>query len=97
MWGIAPVEPGYAKTIIKPQLSTLKYSKISVPTIRGNIEAEFKVTGKTKEYSITLPGNMKCDFVIPDVKNLTILFNGKKIKPDSGKIILKPGLNKIII
>jgi alpha-L-rhamnosidase len=97
MWGIAPAEPGYAKAIIKPQLSTLKYSKISVPTIRGNIEAEFKVTGKTKEYSITIPGNMKCDFVLPEVKNLTILFNGKKIQTEIGLISLKSGLNKILL
>ncbi|MBE3087283.1 MAG: alpha-L-rhamnosidase [Bacteroidetes bacterium] len=97
MWGIAPVEPGYAKAIIKPQLSTLKFTEITVPTILGNIEAEFKVTGKTKEYSITIPGNMKCDFVLPDVKNLTILFNGKKIRTEIGIISLKPGFNKIVI
>jgi len=55
------------------------------------------VTGKTKEYSITIPGNMKCDFVLPDVKNLTILFNGKKIRTEIGIISLKPGLNKLVI
>lgn len=97
LWGITPVEPGYAKAIIKPQLSSLKYSKISVPTIRGIIKAEFKVTEKTQEYSITIPANMECDFILADFQKLTVIFNGKKIKPETGNIILKPGLNKILI
>jgi alpha-L-rhamnosidase len=97
MWGIEPVEPGYAKAIIKPQLSTLKFSEISVPTIRGNIKAEFKVTDKGKEYNISLPANMECDFILPDVNNLTIIFNGKKFLTEAGKISLKPGLNKLVI
>ncbi len=97
MWGIAPVEPGYAKAIIKPQLSTLEFTRITVPTIRGNIEAEFKVTGKTKEYSITIPGNMKCDFVLPDVRDYAIFLNGKKVDTGSENLRLKSGLNKIKI
>ncbi len=97
MWGIAPGEPGYAKAIIKPQLSALKFTRITVPTIRGNIEAEFKVTGKTKEYSITIPGNMKCDFVLPDVRDYAIFLNGKKVDTGSENLRLKSGLNKIKI
>jgi hypothetical protein len=79
MWGISPAEPGFAKCIIRPQLGNLKHSKIKVPAIRGFIEAEFRDTGKLKEYIITIPGNMVCDFVNTD---------GKIIK-------LLPGLNKI--
>ena len=66
MWGISPAEPGFAKCIIRPQLGSLKYSKITVPTIRGSIKAEFRDTGKSKEYLITIPGNMECDFVISE-------------------------------
>jgi alpha-L-rhamnosidase len=97
MWGISPVEQGYAKAIIKPQLSNLKYSKISVPTIRGNIEAEFKMTGKTREYSITIPGNMKCVFVLPDVRGFSVFLDNKKVDSNEERLILKPGLNKIIL
>jgi len=81
MWGISPAEPGFARCIIRPQLGNLKHSRIKVPTIRGFIEAEFRDTGKLKEYIITIPGNMLCDFKNPD---------GKIIK-------LLPGLNKIKI
>ena len=97
VWGIAPVEPGYAKAIFKPQLSSLKYSKITVPIIRGNIETEFIVTGKTKEYSITIPANMECDFVLPIVRGFSVFLNSKKVDTRIKNIRMKPGLNKIII
>lgn len=97
IWGISPVEPGYAKAIIRPQLSRLNFSKINVPTVRGNIEAEFRVTENAKEYLITLPGNMKCDFILSDSKDLAVLLNGNKIDRGIEKIGLMPGVNKIII
>ena len=96
MWGIAPVKPGFSKAVIRPQLSSLTYSKISVPTIRGNINAEFRDSGKLKEYIITIPANMECDFVIAIVNNLTITLNGKKHKTATGIIKLRSGNNKIV-
>ncbi len=83
MWGIRPVKPGYSKAVIKPQLGNLTYSQISVPTIRGNIVAEFKNSGKSKEYLIIIPANMECDFVINDVKKLTI-----KLHSGTNRIVL---------
>lgn len=79
MWGIAPAEPGFKKAEIRPQLGELDYSKISVPTIRGTIIAEFRKKGKSEQYFITIPGNIECDFVIPEHKVYQ----------------LNPGLNKI--
>ena len=64
MWGIVPATPGFGRVVIKPQLGNLKYSKIAVPTIRGTISAEFSDKGKTKQYLITLPGNMECDLEV---------------------------------
>ncbi len=63
MWGITPAEPGWKKAIIRPRLSRLKSSRITVPTIRGNIQAEYSSDEKSARYKITLPGNMECDFV----------------------------------
>lgn len=83
MWGIRPIAPGYLKAVIKPQLSKLTYSQISVPTIRGNIVAEFKNSGKSKEYLIIIPANMECDFIINNVNNLTV-----KLHPGTNKLIL---------
>jgi alpha-L-rhamnosidase len=97
MWGITPLRPGYEETIIKPQLSSLKYSKISVPTIRGNIEAEFRDKKDSKEYLITVPANMKCEFVLSYIRDFVILHNGKKSDTGIEKIKLVPGLNIIVI
>ena len=79
LWGISPAEPGFTSTIIRPQLSTLKYSKITVPTIRGCISAEYRETGKSVEYRIDIPGNIKCDLILAD----------------STVYKLKPGINEL--
>lgn len=97
MWGIVPVKPGYAKAAIRPQLGNLDFSRIRVPTIRGNIEAEYRKTEKTKEYLVFIPANMECDLIIDVVNNLTINVNGRKRKTETGIIKLKTGNNKIVI
>ncbi|MFO7621523.1 MAG: alpha-L-rhamnosidase C-terminal domain-containing protein [Bacteroidales bacterium] len=96
MWGITPALPGYAKAIIKPQLSLLTHSKIEVPTIRGTITAEYKRTGNSQEYTVTIPGNMECDFVITGEQMPTVRLNNKKVIPVNGTITLRPGINKIV-
>ena len=63
LWGITPAEPGWNRAIIKPQLSKLNLSRIMVPTIRGNIVAEYSKNGASSFYRITLPGNMECDLI----------------------------------
>lgn len=66
MWGITPSEPGWKKAKIRPQLADLSESKITVPTIRGNISAEYRKNGSSGEYRITIPGNMECELVMKD-------------------------------
>jgi len=96
MWGIRPASPGFGKAIIKPQLGPVKSSSVTVPTIRGKISASYRRTERTKEYVISIPGNMECDFVIDSVNYLTISLNGKRIKDVTGIIKLEPGTSKII-
>lgn len=97
VWGIEPSEPGYSRTVIKPQLGSLRNSSISVPTIKGNIEANFKLNDGIKEFRITIPPNMDCDFVLPAKGDFVVLLNGKSVEPKSGSIKLSPGLNNITI
>lgn len=97
MWGIRPAGPGYSGALIKPQLSNLTHSKIRVPTIRGNIDAEFRNIGNSREYIINVPANMECDFIPGSVNNLTITLDGRQFKAPAGIIKLHPGLNKLII
>ena len=65
MWGITPAEPGFTRAVIRPQLSSLTHSKMTVPTIRGTISAEFNNKGSSEEYVISIPANMECDLVLP--------------------------------
>ena len=81
LWGIKPVEHGWRKAVIKPQLAKLTQSKVMVPTIRGNIVAEYYKEGKAGEYRITIPGNMECELVLP----------GKK------PVKMKAGVNRIVL
>jgi len=80
LWGMYPAEPGFARVTVKPQLSHLTHSKVTVPTIRGQITAEFSNTGNSMEYLVTLPANM--------YGNLE--FTGRET------IRLIPGINKLV-
>jgi hypothetical protein len=93
LWGIEPVTPGYAKARIRPQLSMLRNCSITVPTIRGKIMAEYIDNGKTKEYTITIPGNMECDMLLGEVQD--VYLNNKKIKAANGTIKLFAGRNNV--
>jgi len=97
MWGIRPAIPGFGKVIIKPQLSTLKNSTVTVPTIKGKISAEYHDINGSKEFLISIPGNMDCDFIIDNVNYLTISLNGKRMNEETGILKLEPGKNKLIM
>ena len=95
LWGIQPALPGYSKAVIKPQPGYLTYSHISVPTIRGNIVAEFRTDNKSLLYIITIPPNMDCDFVISGTGDQPVNLNGMKIRPKDGILQLRQGTNRI--
>ncbi|MBW6500515.1 MAG: alpha-L-rhamnosidase [Bacteroidales bacterium] len=97
MWGISPAAPGYSKAVVKPQLSTLSHSRIEVPTIRGTIKAEYQRTVSSHVYTVTIPGNMECDFVITGEHLPAVRLNNKKVTPAAETLRLLPGLNRIII
>jgi hypothetical protein len=75
-------------------MASLSFSKIEMPTIRGIIKAEYKISDGSKEFLITLPANMQGDFVVPEDQG-TVTLNGKEITAESGRISLMPGINNI--
>jgi len=95
LWGIQPALPGYSKALIKPQPGNLTYSHISVPTIRGNIVAEFRKDNESLLYIITIPPNMDCDFILVGTGDQTVNLNGMKIRPKDGILQLRQGTNRI--
>ncbi len=77
LWGIRPTKPGFAEVKIQPQPGDLTFSEIKFPTIRGSIEAEFKLNSKNnQEFKIRIPANMKANLVLPGEENTISLEAG---------------------
>lgn len=55
MWGITPARPGFTKVNIRPQLASVTFSQIKVPTMNGTIRAEYKINKKHRLFMIELP------------------------------------------
>ena len=94
LWGIKPKIPGYGIASIKPQLGELKSSSIVVPTIRGQIKADYKLQdANTAMYKIEIPANMKAEFEVQ--KDLKITVDTKK-QPEGTSIINLESGNHVI-
>jgi len=66
LMGVEPLEPGFRKIRIKPQPSTLSYSELTVPTIRGSVHVSFNNTPGAKfEMEIEIPANTVAEVWLP--------------------------------
>lgn len=98
LWGIQPKLPGFEVVSIKPQMGSLKTSTIKVPTIRGEINAEFKrVNARLTQFKIELPANMVGEFDAGFSGEDVVTLNGETVNLSFGTIRLNPGLNEIEI
>lgn len=96
LWGIQPKTPGFAIANITPQLSNLKNSEITVPTVRGPIIAKYTFKKQDlQEYEIEIPGNMVAEFSLKNLDNKRLTHNGKKIPLLFTTIRLEPGKHTI--
>lgn len=77
LWGINPVKAGFDEFEIMPQTGNLKFSKIKVPTLKGDIKAEFSISDNKKTYIIEVPDYCKATFVNFENGEKTILGKGK--------------------
>lgn len=96
MWGIRPTTPGWERIVVQPQLAGLQESTITVPSIRGSVECNFKRLGpRERWYSIELPANMVGDMVLPATGSYVVTRNGEPVMTQFGSIRLEPGENII--
>ncbi|WP_242204055.1 family 78 glycoside hydrolase catalytic domain [Aestuariivivens insulae] len=92
LWGIKPKTPGFGIATIKPQMSKLKSSEITVPTVRGAIKGKYTYNGdRLQTYEIEIPGNMVGEFLLNDVNGKDLIHNGEKVPPAFESIRLSPG------
>ncbi|MFI3259898.1 MAG: alpha-L-rhamnosidase C-terminal domain-containing protein [Rikenellaceae bacterium] len=81
MWGVTPVEVGYKRAHIKPQLADIESSSLDVPTLNGVIRCTYSATEGAKHYTIDIPANMSATFeVTDDFKGITL--NKRQIEAD---------------
>lgn len=96
LWGIQPKTPGFGVVSIKPQMGSLKNSSIKVPTIKGEIKAEYKKhNNRYSSFSIELPANMVGEFSLNLKSEDVVILNGETVNLSFGTIRLQPGVSKI--
>jgi len=96
LWGIQPVEPGFNVVCIRPQLGNLQHTSITVPTIKGQINCEFKkANARLMNYSVQLPANMVGELKLKFSSEDVVTVNGKEVNPQFETIRLLPGSNEI--
>lgn len=80
--GVQPAEPGFGKIIIKPQPGDLKWAKMKLPTIHGDILVDLnQIIGSSFNLNITIPANTTAKVFLPKISNRYILIvDGKSIK-----------------
>lgn len=96
MWGIQPKTPGFGVVSIHPQMGNLKNSSIVVPTIKGQIKADYKrVNARLTQYAIEIPANMVGEFNAGFSAEDVVTLNGETVNLSFGTIRLNPGVNEI--
>jgi len=64
--GVQPIEPGFAKVRIKPQVGSLKTASLDLPTVRGTIHADFQSEPEQSFIlNVVLPGNVEGVIYLP--------------------------------
>ena len=64
LMGITPVEPGFSKVRIQPQIGNLDFAKIRHPTQFGPIDLAINRQGNNLEYKISLPEGMSAEVLL---------------------------------
>ncbi|VTO24562.1 Bacterial alpha-L-rhamnosidase [Klebsiella variicola] len=84
LFGIKPLKPAWAEFQVKPVPAGLKYASIRVPTIRGPINASYKVDENKWQINISVPVNTSAHIYVPAKSIDTIKESDMEIKDISG-------------
>jgi hypothetical protein len=88
LMGIEPLAPGFARVLIQPRLTSLKWAEIRVPTVRGSLFVRFE-NGPGYRLEVDLPIGVTARIGIPLAAPdgpVTLLLDGK---PAPGVVIAK--------
>jgi len=82
--GVRPLEPGFRKTLIRPQPGSLSRASGTVPTIRGPIEISFENEPRGPfRLTLTIPVNIIATVALPFSTGTspTVTLDGRTVKP----------------
>jgi hypothetical protein len=80
--GVKPIEPGFTRVLIEPNLCDLKWAKGTIPTPLGKIEVSYEISDDTFIADIKLPKGCSAEVKFP--KNMRkFILNGKQIEGES--------------
>jgi alpha-L-rhamnosidase len=85
LFGIQPLEPGFATFQVKPQPGGLHWARIQTPTIKGAITVAFIQTAAAFDLTVTVPANTRATVYVPrlDQAHASVEVNGE---PRAGRI-----------
>lgn len=79
--GVKPIEPGWSKFQIKPQLGGLEWAKAKVPTIKGPVIVSYRQNDAVFNMNVEIPGNTEASVILPVGKGKKqVIVNGKQVK-----------------
>ncbi len=81
LMGVEPVTPGWSSFVIKPQIGSLKYASITVPTIKGQVKAVYTQATDSFNVELEIPANTWAQVCLPqkNEKKYKVLLDGKPI------------------
>jgi len=65
LFGIEPIEPGFAAVRIRPRMGDLEEARLRLPTIRGQITASWKRDDLGVRLDVKIPANMRAELWMP--------------------------------
>ena len=66
--GIKPIEPGYRKFEVRPQIAGMKELSLEFPTVKGKVSYSHKVDGEDIKFTISVPEGSTAHFIYHNVE-----------------------------
>ncbi|HTV24184.1 MAG TPA: family 78 glycoside hydrolase catalytic domain [Polyangiaceae bacterium] len=75
LFGIEPLEPGYARFRVRPQPGGLEHAHVSVPSVRGRIGVAFDhAASGALQLALQVPGNTRAELSVPVAEGTALLY-----------------------
>ena len=87
LMGINPLEPGFKKISIKPQIGNLKFAKIDFPTIKGKVSVNVFMRPDSYNIEVNIPANTTAKVYVRKMENTgtEVEVDGRTINGDLDK------------